>query len=60
MEFEVQITETLVKKLFIKAENKEVARKIAKSAYENCEIVLNSDDFCDVEFEIKEQVELKS
>ncbi|MDO5045224.1 DpnD/PcfM family protein [Campylobacter sp.] len=60
MEFEVQITETLVKKLFIKAENKEVARKIAKSAYNKCEVVLSADDFCDVEFEIKEQVELKT
>lgn len=51
----MQITETLVKKIFVKAENKEVARKIAKSAYEKCEVVLSADDFCCVEFKIKEQ-----
>lgn len=51
MEFEIQITETLIKKVAIKAKNKEEACKIAKVAYENCEIVLNADDFCCVEFE---------
>lgn len=55
MEFEVQITETLVKKIFVKAKNKEVARKIVKSAYEKCEMVLSADDFYCVEFEAKEQ-----
>lgn len=56
MEFEVQITETLVKKLVIKAKNKEEACKIAKSAYNKCEVILSADDFCCVEFEAKKQI----
>lgn len=50
MEFEVQITETLIKTIKIKAENKEEACKIAKSAYDKSDIILSADDFCDVEF----------
>lgn len=44
-EFEVEIAEILAKKVVIKAKNKEEACKIAKTAYENCEIVLSAEDF---------------
>ena len=44
-EFEVEIAETLSKRVVIKAKNKEEACKIAKTAYENCEIVLSAEDF---------------
>ncbi|MFC2491267.1 MAG: DpnD/PcfM family protein [Campylobacter curvus] len=54
-EFEVQISEILIKKITIKAKDKQEACKIAKSAYEKCEVVLDADDFCHVEFEAKEQ-----
>ncbi|MCD8212474.1 MAG: DpnD/PcfM family protein [Campylobacter sp.] len=54
-EFEVKITEKLIKKIFIKARNKQEACKIAKTAYENCEIVLDAENFKSVEFETSEQ-----
>ena len=44
-EFEVEIAETLAKKVVIKAKNKEEACKIARTAYENCEIILSAEDF---------------
>lgn len=44
-EFEVEITETLSKRVVIKAKNKEEACKIAQTAYENCEIILSAEDF---------------
>lgn len=44
-EFEVEIAETLSKRVVIKAKNKEEACKIAQTAYENCEIILSAEDF---------------
>ena len=51
-EFEVEITEILSKKIKLKAKNQHEACKIAKMAYENCEIVLGADDFTEVKFDI--------
>ena len=49
-EFEVEITEILNKKIKLKAKDQHEACKIAKMAYENCEIVLGADDFTEVKF----------
>lgn len=49
-EFEVEIAETLSKRVVIKAKNKEEACKIAQTAYENCEIVLSVEDFVCADF----------
>ncbi|MDU2009402.1 DpnD/PcfM family protein [Campylobacter concisus] len=49
-EFEVEITEILSKKIKLKAKDQREACKIAKMAYENCEIVLGADDFTEVKF----------
>jgi protein dpnD len=49
-EFEVEITEILSKKIKFKAKDQHEACKIAKMAYENCEIVLGADDFTEVKF----------
>ena len=49
-EFEVEITEILSKKIKLKAKDQHEACKIAKMAYENCEIVLGADDFTEVKF----------
>jgi protein dpnD len=51
-EFEVEITEILSKKIKLKAKDQHEACKIAKMAYENCEIVLGADDFTGVKFDI--------
>ena len=49
-EFEGEITEILSKKIKFKAKDQHEACKIAKMAYENCEIVLGADDFTEVKF----------
>ena len=49
-EFEVEITEILSKKIKLKAKDQREACKIAKMAYENCDIVLGADDFTEVKF----------
>lgn len=49
-EFEVEITEILSKKIKLKAKDQHEVCKIAKMAYENCEIVLGADDFTEVKF----------
>jgi len=49
-EFEVEITEILSKKIKLKAKDQHEACKIAKKAYENCDIVLEADDFIEVKF----------
>ena len=59
-EFEVEITETLAKKVVIKAKNKEEACKIAQTAYENCEIVLGGEDFVCVDFKAVNESESKN
>ena len=49
-EFEVEIAETLSKRVVIKAKNKEEACKIAQADYENCEIILSAEDFVCADF----------
>ncbi|MGP1485198.1 MAG: DpnD/PcfM family protein [Campylobacter sp.] len=58
-EFEVEITEILAKKVVIKAKNKEEACKIARAAYENCEIVLCADDFVCADFKAAGEPDIK-
>ena len=59
-EFEVEIAETLAKKVAIKAKNKEEACKIARAAYENCEIVLGAEDFVCADFKTAVEGKLKT
>lgn len=55
MEFQIEITETLQKTITVEAINLEDALMKARSQYENETIVLDSDDFVDVEFDISEE-----
>lgn len=51
-EFEIQISEILVKTIKIKAKDQQEACMIAKKAYDGSEIVLDAGDFLSVEFKI--------
>ncbi|MGG7048386.1 MULTISPECIES: DpnD/PcfM family protein [unclassified Campylobacter] len=51
-EFEIQISEILVKTIKIKAKDQQEACMIAKKAYDDSEIVLDAGDFLSVEFKI--------
>ena len=48
----VTITETLSRDIFIEAENEDEAYEKADTMYSEGEVVLDSDDFCDVDFNI--------
>lgn len=49
-EYEIEITETLSKTITIKAESYTEAIKIAREKYNKEEIVLDSSNFCEVDF----------
>lgn len=49
--YEIQITETLVRIVTIEANNEDEARQIAIEKWHAEEIVLDSDDFVDVEID---------
>ncbi len=49
-EFEVTITETLQKTVNIQAETKEEAAQLVEDMWKNSEIILDSDNFADVEY----------
>ncbi len=50
--FIVEIKETLLKTIEIKCDSKDDALEFIKSQYDNEDIVLNSNNFIDVEFTI--------
>ena len=52
MKFQVQITETLQKVVEVDAVDEDGAEEITIDRYEQQEIVLMSEDFKDVEFEV--------
>ena len=53
--FVVTITETLKRKVSVDAHSADEAKRIASSHYYNEDIVLDSSDFSEVEFEAKER-----
>ena len=55
MEYTVIITETLKRKTEVSAESRELALYGARKKYYNCDIILDSDDFDSVDFELVEE-----
>lgn len=53
-QYRVEITETLQKTITVLAENEDAAINEAKDLYNDCEVVLDYNDFTDVDFEIVE------
>ena len=51
-EYNVEVVETLIRIVTVEAMSEEDAIKFVKYDYNNAELVLDSDDFFDVEFEI--------
>lgn len=54
MKIKVEITEILQKSVEVEASSYEEAILLVKRKYNNSEIILDSDDFVDVEFNITE------
>jgi hypothetical protein len=51
-EFEVEVVETLIRIVTVEAMTEEDAIKFVKYDYTNAELVLDSDDFFDVDFNV--------
>jgi hypothetical protein len=51
-EFEVEVVETLIRIVTVEAMSKEDAIKFVRYDYNNAELVLDSDDFFDVDFNV--------
>ena len=51
-EFQVEVCETLIRIVTVEATSEEQAIEQVMNDYNNAELVLDSDDFFDVEFEI--------
>jgi hypothetical protein len=51
-EYNVEVCETLIRIVTVEALSEEDAIKFVKYDYNNAELVLDSDDFFDVDFEI--------
>lgn len=54
-EYEVVIRETLERRIYVRAESREMAEDIAREDYRKEKIVLTSDDFCGMEMEVHEK-----
>ena len=54
-EYEVEVVETLVRIVTVEAMSEEDAIKFVKYDYNNAELVLDSDDFFDVDFNLVNQ-----
>lgn len=54
MKYAVIITETLTTTVTVDAENKKEALDIVKKKYDDCEIVLSSEDFFEVDMNVME------
>lgn len=50
MKYKVEITETLQKTVEVEANNKEEALNKVMKIYKNSEVILNDNDFVDVDF----------
>lgn len=51
-EYSVEVCETLIRIVTVEATSEDEAIKFVRYDYNNAELVLDSDDFFDVEFEI--------
>jgi hypothetical protein len=51
-EYNVEVCETLIRIVTVEATSEEDAIKFVRYDYNNAELVLDSDDFFDVDFEI--------
>ena len=51
-EYNVEVCETLIRIVTVEALNEEQALEFVRYDYNNAELVLDSDDFFDVDFEI--------
>jgi hypothetical protein len=51
-EYEVEVVETLIRIVTVEAMSEEDAIKFVKYDYNNAELVLDSDDFFDVDFNV--------
>jgi len=52
MKFQVQVTEILQKVIEVEADDEKAAERAAEEQYWQCDIVLMSEDFMNVEFEV--------
>ncbi len=50
--FNIEITETLQKTIEVEADNKEAAMHKVMKMYKNEEVILNDNDFIDVDFRV--------
>lgn len=51
-EFEIEVCETLIRIVTVEAQSEEQALEFVKYDYNNAELVLDSDDFFDVDFNL--------
>lgn len=51
-EYQVEVCETLIRVVTVEATSEEEALEFVRNDYNNAELVLDSDDFFDVQFEI--------
>jgi hypothetical protein len=54
-EFQVEVCETLIRIITVEAQSEEQALEFVKYDYNNAELVLDSDDFFDVDFNLVNQ-----
>ena len=54
-EFQVEVCETLIRVITVEAQNEEQALEFVRYDYNNAELVLDSDDFFDVDFNLVNQ-----
>jgi len=54
-EFQVEVCETLIKIVTVEAQSEEQALEFVRYDYNNAELVLDSDDFFDVDFNLVNQ-----
>lgn len=58
--YTIEITETLQKQIVIKAHSKEEAIKKIKEHYYNSDIILDSNDYIDTQFQYIQEEKIKS
>jgi hypothetical protein len=54
-EFQVEVCETLIRIVTVEAQSEEQAVEFVRYDYNNAELVLDSDDFFDVDFNLVNQ-----
>jgi hypothetical protein len=51
-EYQIEVCETLIRIVTVEATGEEEALELTRNDYNNAELVLDADDFFDVDFEI--------